>query len=233
MIASDFDWENLFIINPDISILRRKVFTVLERIDCRNLSFSGGIDSTILLILMKELYDKEVVCYTTGITESHPDVVLAKSITSELNVSWKFLSIDDTVDKDGDGNWIVSQFYGNLKKCGVQEIIAGDGIDEYMGGYYKHMQDPSVGMYYYFLKDLLGGHLFPLNSNSKDVKVHLPYLFPELVVMYNNYELKNRFFIDGRKKVMVRLAEALNIPPEIINRRKYGFCDAARIKEDM
>jgi len=30
---------------------------------------------------------------------------------------------------------------------------------------------------------------------------------------------------------MVKFVEKLNIPMEVINRRKYGFCDALKIKE--
>ncbi|GAJ00019.1 unnamed protein product, partial [marine sediment metagenome] len=34
-----------------------------------------------------------------------------------------------------------------------------------------------------------------------------------------------------RKKLMVEIAKG-KIPNEVINRRKYGFCDVLKIKED-
>jgi cellobiose-specific phosphotransferase system component IIB len=43
--------------------------------------------------------------------------------------------------------------------------------------------------------------------------------------------MSDRFGADGRKKIITKLSKG-KIPIEIINRRKYGFVDAMRIKED-
>lgn len=235
MIVSKVDWRHFYKVNPELLFLLSELRGVLSRIDCRNLSYSGGIDSTVLLFVLHETFPHNWIrCFTIADSEDHPDFHFAEKMTRELGVSWEGILIDkqkfDVKEEDCAGDSIVRQFYQSLEMKKISSIIACDGIDEYMGGYYEHLHQPDLTTYYKFLSELVDKHLVPLHISSGSVKVYLPYLDPRLVALYGNYELNARFDNNGRKKIMIELAKKLGVPDEIINRRKYGFCDAGRIK---
>lgn len=235
MIVSPVDWKQFYKVNPDISFLLSEIRrSLLYDLDCTNLSYSGGIDSTIILYLLREIHGRDIQTYTIAVSKEHPDYMFAQRITSELGIPWRGILIDTQCLEEEEfvGDAIVKQFYWFLREEGVESIIACDGIDEYMGGYYDHLHQPNLMTYYYYLSELVSKHLIPLHENSGEVKVYLPYLYPNLVGLYGNYELSARFDMLGRKKIMVQLAKVLGIPEWVINRRKYGFCDAGIIKGD-
>ena len=184
---------------------------------------------------MYEIFGRKVSCYTIALSEEHPDYSFAKQVVDQLKIEWHFFVVDQDAlygeENDCSGDAIVRQFYQQLNLLRVNQILACDGIDEYMGGYYDHLHKPTLETYYLYLGELMNKHLVPLHENSRDIRVFLPYLDPRLVTIYNNYEMCKRFDNDGRKKVIVNLARNMRVPEEIINRRKYGFCDAAKIKE--
>ena len=96
-----------------------------------------------------------------------------------------------------------------------------------MCGYYDHLKRPNKA-YMYHLSRLTLDHLIPLDVNSFDIKVYLPYLYNQLV--HYLASVHERYKIDQltktRKVMMVELATKLGVPEDIINRNKYGFCDA-------
>jgi hypothetical protein len=99
-----------------------------------------------------------------------------------------------------------------------------------MGGYYSHLHNPTEKTYLNFLHRLQKEQLEPLNINSGNVKVYLPYLDYELIQLYTSFSFENRFNNINRKRLIVKLAIQCKIPEEIIFRRKYGFVDAMTIK---
>jgi len=214
---TDFDVEKF------IDILRK----VLINIDVKHLAYSGGIDSTILLHLLTEIHG-EVFTYTIASREDHPDLLFAR-LGSEFYNSSSIEFIVNPTHKESDesmGDNAVRQFF---EETGLytNEIICGDGIDEFMCGYYKH-SDVSQETYEYFLSWLLPYHLIPLNNSSMYNNVFLPYLDDEIVCMNRNARLQDKVDSKNRKRLVVKVAEHLGIPSEIIERNKYGFCDAFR-----
>jgi asparagine synthetase B (glutamine-hydrolysing) len=81
------------------------------------------------------------------------------------------------------------------------------------------------------MKRLQEEQLIPLNKNSGQVKVYLPYLDNRLVLLFSQIPISEKVDSKHRKKIMIQMAKG-KIPNEIINRRKYGFCDVLKIKED-
>ena len=230
MIVSNVDWKEYCKVNPDINILISELEKTICDIDCKNLSYSGGIDSTIILYIMHKLFGKSIRTFTIAKSYDHPDYIAGRKITSMLDVEWNGLIIDQDNEYDIDGNYIVKQFYKKLVDFGITSIVACDGIDEYMGGYYDHMHNPSLETYYHYLSELVDKHLTPLDKNSGNISVYLPYLSPNLVTLYNNYEFSFRFDKNSRKKLIFAIAKKMGIPNDVIDRRKYGFCDANKIK---
>jgi hypothetical protein len=84
--------------------------------------------------------------------------------------------------------------------------------------------------YKYYLSRLYPDHLVPLEKNSGEVKVYLPYIDNDLIPIYRSIPLDKKASNTGRKLIMCEIAIKLGIPNEFIDRNKYGFCDAFREK---
>jgi len=214
--------ESLFIeegvIQKFIDILRN----ILEELKIKNLAYSGGIDSTIILALLTELFGKgHITTYVIASRKNHPDVLYSK-IGSNYYGSNHVKFIGEQIY-----NSIYKQFFNILS---IDEIICCDGIDEFMCGYYSHQKDHRK-TYELSIRDLVINHLISLNLNSGVAKVFLPYLDEKLIRLMAKIPLKCKVDTKIRKKVVVEIARKLNIPQEIIERNKYGFCDAFLMKD--
>ncbi|KKN17262.1 hypothetical protein LCGC14_0967680 [marine sediment metagenome] len=234
MIVYPKNWIN---IGQSIQIkeIENTILQVLSEINCNCISFSGGLDSSLMLYYMLQVYD-QVYAFTMGSSEEHPDVEYSKLVVSDLeNVvhrvyipSYKELEIAEFRHGDFEGDKEVRLFYKYVKQY-TDEIIACDGIDEFMCGYYSHQDKPYEDTYYTHLRELSGKHLIPLYKNSGDVKVYLPYLDDGLISLFSQIEISRKVDKGCRKKLLVEMADG-KIPDEIIHRRKYGFCDVLKIK---
>lgn len=211
----------------DIAKIEQTIIQILSEIDCNCLSLSGGVDSSLTLYYMTKIWGSNIEAYTTAIDEKHPDYIFSKMIARYFDIKWQPFFPKKLQTKKGDypGDEIVRAFYNYLNEKGVKEIITCDGIDEYMGGYYAHMENPSEDIYYHFLRKLKDEQLSPLNKNSGKVKIYLPYLDSRLILLLSQIPLKEKFDKTSRKKIFTEMARE-KISSTIINRRKYGFCDA-------
>lgn len=198
----------------------------IKQTGVHSLSLSGGIDSTLLLYFMKKVLGNSIYCYNVSLSEDHPDHVYAKMATDFFGVDLYSYFLDGNEEPDE----VVKTFYTYLKNAGVKKIIAGDGIDEFSCGYYSHQNDPSERNYISWIRQLNQGQLAPLNKNSGSVSVYLPYLAPSVVALLSLIPIYDKVDSDCRKKIIVEMAKG-NIPDDIINRRKFGFCDAASRKD--
>ena len=212
-----------------------RILKVVAHINCNYLSFSGGLDSSLMLYYMLLVYDK-VYAFTMGESDSHPDVEYSVYFVSRLENVDHNIYIPSIFDletakqypEDVDGDMAVRLFYKHVALY-TDRIIACDGIDEFMCGYYAHQENPCERIYYKYLKQLSRNHLIPLHKNSGDVKVYLPYLDERLLFLLSQIPISEKVNKSCRKKLMVDLAED-KIPNRVINRRKYGFCDVLRVK---
>lgn len=212
---------------PTIDDLSHALWRVLEGIECCDLSYSGGMDSSLILWHMLHS-DRKVCAFTMGLGEDHPDIQYAK-----LGVKWceaKFgVEIEHKifVIEGESGDPAVAKYYREVAKY-TDAIITGDGIDEYMAGYYSHQEEPVEEVYIAHLRRLLDDHLIPLNENSGNVAVYVPYLAEELVSLMTKIPLSDKVDAHNRKKIMVAMSEG-KMPQEIIERRKYGLATRARV----
>ena len=211
----------------------RAILNALFWTPCNNLALSGGLDSSLILWYLAVLCEyEEINCYTIAKSTEHPDYVYSNLIAGRFraaNFKPYIPSVPLVQNGEFPGDEIVKAFYDNLAELGVTEIISCDGIDEYMCGYYAHQKNPGEEVYFDYLRRLKDEHLAPLDRNSGDIKVYLPYLDSELLFVLSQIPISEKVDSLCRKKMMVQLAEG-KILKEIIERRKYGFCDAMRIK---
>jgi len=234
MIVYPTKWNN---IGQSIKIkeIENTVFEILEKINCNCLSFSGGIDSSFLLWCLDKIWD-EVKAFTIGFSNTHPDIYFSKMMIKHCNNVKHFIIIPKNniikkEEKKGDfeGDNGVRLFYKEVKKY-TNTIIAGDGIDEFMCGYYEHQKNQNEECYYSYMRKLQQEQLIPLNINSEKINVYLPYLDERLIFLLSQIPINEKVDNLNRKKIMIKLCSD-KIPVEIINRRKYGFCDVFKIKQ--
>jgi len=205
-----------------MSDIDRAMRKVIEDIDCSNLSFSGGIDSSLLLYYLLEA-KRRVRTFTVANDAHHPDIEFSHKSLQYFESKYK-THIDHCVliRTKLDGDDLVKAFYGVLSTSfSVKAIITGDCIDELSCGYYQH-QDLEEATYHNFLNRLQAEHLTPLNENSGDIRVYLPYADDRVANMFYRIPLYEKVSILGRKLVIQHLAEG-KVLPEVIERRKYGF----------
>lgn len=229
MIAYPKDWNKDYAqyINCKTSndITEQRFIDILNKTirenNVHNLAYSGGIDSTIILCLMSKIF-KHVNTYTMTSRINHPDILFA-NIGSEKYKS-NHTNIIIKADKT---KGVYEQFFENIN---IDKIICGDGIDEFMCGYYKHQND-SKEMYKCCLSELVIEHLIPLNKNSQSIKVYLPYLGENLINIMVQIPLKEKVDKKYRKKFITKVAKHLNIPDKFITRCKYAFSEAFKMED--
>jgi len=234
MIVEPKNWES---IGQAITLkqIEETLLQVIADLKCKNLSLSGGIDSSLMLYYMTRVFNvDEIKCYTMACGLEHPDRIYANEVAVHFGVNRTTYIPDNNLiqlEDDLPGDEIVRAFYTYLSSHGITEIIACDGIDEFMGGYYAHMKKPTEETYYKYLKGLQREQLEPLNKNSGKVEVFLPYISQSVIYLLSQIPLKRKFDETHRKKIMFYLAKG-KLPTGILTRRKYGFCDAMRFKSD-
>jgi asparagine synthetase B (glutamine-hydrolysing) len=171
---------------------------------------------------------RKVLINSISSREDHPDILFARQ-GSNFYSSVHHEFIVEPNDKESDefaGDNAVRQLFEEASQY-TNEIICGDGIDEFVCGYYAHMSQ-SQETYEYYLSRLLPDHLIPLNNASMYTHVFLPYLDGKIIDINRNIPLTDKADHAARKKTMIAVAANLGVPIEIIERNKYGFCDAFR-----
>jgi len=194
---------------------------VIADIGCGNLSYSGGIDSTLLLWYLIET-GREVTLYTAVNDDEHPDLRYAELGRRFFEDRYKVSLPHKVFVLPGcNGDELVRRYYGELASiCG--DIITGDGIDELACGYYAHQTSPDEQTYHASLSKLQADHFRPLHENSGSVRVHIPYAAPQIVNLLYRVPLTEKVSDQGRKLIIVALAQD-RMPTSIIERKKYGL----------
>lgn len=220
----------------EIRDLEVAIERTLREIPCRSLALSGGVDSSLLLYFMLKVHT-QVDAFTIGGSKDHSDIKYAALVAKELGRTKHLYyvptqrEIDEEGDQEGDlkGDKATRLFYKCISKF-THRMISGDGIDEFMCGYYDHQSYPTEPGYWRFIRRLRREHLEPLDRNSMGVKVYLPYLDVGLLYLLGQIPTYEKVTERERKILMIKMA-AGKIPEEIIMRRKIGFCDALETRE--
>lgn len=194
---------------------------VLAGIDCDCLSYSGGIDSSLLLYHMLKA-GKRVRTFTMASSPDHPDIEFARAgIRAFEQAFGTTIESQVRVAPNLEGDALVAAFYSALPQW-TDRIVTGDGVDEFMAGYYTHQAEPTEEVYYNHLRNLQQNHLAPLNENSGSTQVYVPYIDPRFICLMAQIPLSDKVGPDARKRIMMALAQG-KVPTDIIERRKYGF----------
>lgn len=236
MIVSPNNWKE---IGQPIKLkkIEDTLMQILSEIDCNSLSFSGGVDSSLLLYFLMKI-GRRVNAFTIGKSPKHPDIIYSSKVIDGIGKNVNhiiYIPKKKDIDKekrpeDFEGDEAIRLFYKYVMRY-TDGIIAGDGIDEFSCGYYDHQRNPTESTYYKFLRQLRPEQLIPLDKNSGDVKVYLPYIDRRLIILFSQIPIKDKADKKDRKKIILSIAKD-KLPPVILKRWKYGFCHALKIKEE-
>jgi asparagine synthetase B (glutamine-hydrolysing) len=212
-------------------------------------TLSGGLDSSLCLAKIREIVGPDVLIhtFTTGGSEKHPDVQFSRDVSllfgtihhelipstdeirkakKEMSSKWK-----DEAREHSDGDVAVFLTYQNIARHDFKCVIAHDGIDELLGGYWEHRKHKDGQMkaeaFQSIWKRLEDGHLLPLERKAHhfEIRVVLPYLQKDVVEYISRIPLNSRTKFEESKIPLRAIARKYPLE-EVIERRKMGFCSA-------
>lgn len=199
--------------------------------------FSGGVDSTILAIILKKLGIK-FICYTAG-TKNSPDMIWAKKSAQLHKLEHKTVLFDEKkVEKDltkickiiESNNpvkvGVAIPFYYSLQKAHKDEIktmFSGLGSEEIFAGYQRHEQAKNVnkeclaGLSIMWKRDTYRDYTL---SKSFGIKIKMPFLDDKLIRYALNIPAKHKINKEYKKIVLRKIAERLGMHKDIAWRKK-------------
>ena len=153
----------------------------VENISNVGLIFSGGVDSTILAVLLKQIAEKRnnekdslplnIRLYSVGV-ENSQDIKFSEDIAEDLNLPLKTIIIDENTVKESMRPVLTAIEDDNVMKLGVgmtiylaakamkednvKVALSGQGADELFGGYnryLKHFEDNTLFDAYFDLDE--------------------------------------------------------------------------------
>ena len=213
----------------------KKLKEELERIikkenESVGIMFSGGIDSTAIATIFKEL-NKEFRCYTVGV-ENSKDVEFAKKVAEELNFPLevktfkeegiskamekvkKILGYEDPIDIP-----VGTVTYLASKIAKERVIYSGLGSDEFLGGYYAHRIHGIKKEIEYRLKRIkvdIERDRKIAKANGKIVKLPFYEIRNFLISIPDEFKI-----IDDKNKVVLReMLKLMNVPDWVYERKK-------------
>lgn len=221
-----------------LTLLRVVIRGTLTQCKKPGILLSGGIDSSILALLANEI--QRIPCFTIGSSSHHPDVQAATRLAGEFNLDHRIYlpstfaqedaraSLGDPFPGD-EGVLLALQFASRF----TTDILATDGIDEQMGGYWWHVNrndefSTAEMAFKAFWDELEPKHLTPMfcSAEMAGVNIHWVYLFPEVVEYVSRIPLAERTRDGTRKYFWREVARKVGVPEWVIDRPKRGFVDA-------
>jgi asparagine synthetase B (glutamine-hydrolysing) len=218
--------------------------------DIINICLSGGLDSSLSLAILRWAHPHITIrAFTIGGSHEHEDV-LAASVVAKRFGAVHYIYIPNTEEikrarkdmnrlwygKQSDGDVGAHLLYKKMAARNVAFVIAHDGIDELMGGYWEHRSQSNEKekkcVFERLWTKLTNRHLIPLERNAErwDISVILPYLFTPLVEYISAIPLDDRTSREESKIPLCRLAEKYGVPEVALKRKKRGFCDAIALR---
>jgi len=222
-----------------------------------NLCLSGGLDSSLSLAMLRQRYPRTPIhAFTIAGGPDHPDAACAMQVAKQFGAAHTVFfpssydineaakacrklfknTITDGIKvayliTDGiKGTYLI---YRMMSALGVKKVIAHDGIDELLGGYWEHRDHELTPQrrrvaFEYSWKRLLPDHLKPLHVMAMHfgVEVIHPYLDPDVVAYISGLALNKRTSSDRSKIPLRDLGIIYELPEEVLNRNKRGLCDA-------
>ncbi len=228
-----------------LTLLRASISRRIPQGDKFGVLFSGGLDSTLIAYLCKDL-DADFVCYTVAVEEpgmkEAEDGVYAKSIAADLGLALKIkkIGVDDVEtylkdvvplidDTDSVKISVAVPLYAACemvaaKEEGIKTVLYGLGAEELFAGYERHKRVKKDDLNRACLSGLLGLHERDLYrdymvAKSHGISLRAPFLATDLV----DYALKipavYKLTDDVNKAILREIASDLGLT-KVAGRKK-------------
>jgi len=239
------------------SILKLKTLLIsatentISNIENPGLLFSGGLDSSILAVLLSSLTTSPVSLLVSG-TESSKDVNAARIAASILKLPIEIciftieelekilpeiLAAATSIDVL-QVSLAIPLFFAakKAKELGISTLLTGQGADELFGGYarferliIRQGQEATIAEMKKALNELITTTL-PCQqavANHNNIQLAMPYLDPGVVSFASNLPLDKKIYISKnsvtRKHILRELAKNMGLPNEIIHAPKRAL----------
>lgn len=214
------------------------------------LLFSGGVDSTIIAKILKNLEKKkgiEIKLYTVGTPDSS-DLEYSKKIAKELNLNIEFLEINEKIIEENLEDLLIAIEEGNIIKIGVgmtihlgtklakkddcELILTGQGADELFAGYHRYLETlqnkGEVGLEEELRYDIENMYHVNLERDipiamANGIDLRSPFLDKDFLNLAINIPIKYKIKSNDdklRKYILREIAIDLDIPEYISYRQK-------------
>jgi asparagine synthase (glutamine-hydrolysing) len=145
-------WRDLYKEKENISIdvlentIKKNILNSINESDPKNIaiSLSGGIDSSLVLLLLKKVFpNSKINAFSIKFSNSIDETIKARDIANHVGVSHKIISVDNyfeklplVISRTGLPFWDIHWYYvAEQAKSISNYLVSGDGGDELFGGY--------------------------------------------------------------------------------------------------
>ena len=228
-------------------LLKLSVSKRVEGLDDVGVIFSGGVDSSILAMLLKDIsYNKKlnITLYAVG-REDSKDLEAARYAAEYLDLPLKTQLITEELIKEhigevvhaiGDDNLMkvgvgLTTYFATKLACedGIKVAISGQGADELFGGYNRYLKSFEENSLEFEIRQDIS-NMYHVNLERDDacamlnsVELRLPFLDEKLVEYAINLPIKYKISGPGdilRKNILRKLAFNEGLDTEIAYRPK-------------
>ncbi|MFW9985086.1 MAG: asparagine synthase C-terminal domain-containing protein [Candidatus Odinarchaeota archaeon] len=232
-------------------LLTKAISASFKSTDTIGLLFSGGLDSSLLAVLLSNIHSEPIPLFVTGV-ESAKDIILAREVARflKLPLTIRFFAVDEVREKLPEILSIISEvdvlqvelaiplFFVTecAKQFNITTLFTGQGADELFGGYARHEQQ--------FLQS---GERASLKEMEKDFAKLLEVILPSQIAVVHHFGINLATpYLNGtlvefshqlpfscklskssqgviRKRLLRELAYKLGIPPQFAYASKRAF----------
>lgn len=228
-------------------LLKLSVSKRVEGLSELGVIFSGGLDSSYLALLLKEISENialKITLYAVG-AEGSKDVEAAKYASKFLNLDLKICDVTEELIREalpevvraiGDDNLMkvgvgLTTYFATkmVAEDGLKVAFSGQGADELFGGYKRYLKSFVDGTLNYDLRVDMS-NMYHVNLERDDacsmlngVELRLPFLDENLVELALNIQDNKKIVSmhdDMRKSILRKLAFEEGLDYEIAYRPK-------------